>query len=305
MGATIRQAQDSDKQPILQFCKNTFSWGDYIDVAWDLWMKDRKGRLYIADSNAESVAVGHVAICPYKDSIWLEGVRVRQDHRKHGIASALVNTMLEFGRKRGATDALGIVASRNFASQRMMEKCGFRAVSDWAYLATEREIARKKSDARLAIVDELDDVLHYLSESQIYRLSDCRYMNTWRWYPIDRRALRSFIDRKRLLATGRPINGIAILNMDGYWNRKDLLQLVYLDSSSPESISSLVTFATNLYMLGGFKRLHVMCQRSLVPALKQFEMTESELFVLYRRKIESEPPISKPTLKSARQAKID
>lgn len=301
MKTTVRTAQDSDRQPILQFCTDTFSWGDYIDVAWDIWMKDRKGRLFIADSqSSESIAVGHAALCPYKESVWVEGVRVRQDHRKHGVASALIDAMLEFGRKRGASEALGIVASKNFASQRMMEKCGFQAVSDWAYLATDRQIARKKSEARLATVQDLDDVLNYLSASQLFRASGGRYMDTWRWYQLDKRALRSFVDRKRLLVTGRPITGVAVLNTEGYWDRKDLLQVVYLDSSSSESLAELLTFATNLYMLGGFRRLHVICHQSLAAAVHQFEMTESESFVLYRKKIESDAEQDRPSAKRSR-----
>ena len=35
MTIKIRRAKSSDKEEILGFCTNTFSWGDYIDQVWD------------------------------------------------------------------------------------------------------------------------------------------------------------------------------------------------------------------------------------------------------------------------------
>ena len=31
----IRTATKADKEEILSFCSNTFSWGDYIDQVWE------------------------------------------------------------------------------------------------------------------------------------------------------------------------------------------------------------------------------------------------------------------------------
>ncbi len=30
-------ARKSDKEDILMFCASTFSWGDYIELVWDIW----------------------------------------------------------------------------------------------------------------------------------------------------------------------------------------------------------------------------------------------------------------------------
>ena len=39
----IRRALDSDKAKVLEFCKNTFEWGDYIETVWDEWKNDLSG----------------------------------------------------------------------------------------------------------------------------------------------------------------------------------------------------------------------------------------------------------------------
>lgn len=36
----IRNAVDSDKSAILNFCQDTFSWGDYIQDVWDNWLSE-------------------------------------------------------------------------------------------------------------------------------------------------------------------------------------------------------------------------------------------------------------------------
>ena len=36
----IRSPIISDKEKILEFCQNTFSWGDYIDEVYDFWINE-------------------------------------------------------------------------------------------------------------------------------------------------------------------------------------------------------------------------------------------------------------------------
>ena len=43
----LREATSSDKTQVLDFCKNTFSWGDYIAEVWDFWIKE--GNLLVTD----------------------------------------------------------------------------------------------------------------------------------------------------------------------------------------------------------------------------------------------------------------
>ena len=38
----IREATSFDKNLVLKFCKNTFSWGDYIDKVWSSWLDEGK-----------------------------------------------------------------------------------------------------------------------------------------------------------------------------------------------------------------------------------------------------------------------
>ena len=282
---TIRPAKKSDKDEILSFCLNTFSWGDYINRVWDYWYAEKNGQLFVVESSGEKIAMSHVAICPEGKGIWLEGIRVHPDHRRSYIATMLLAKMLEYGRQRGAREASAIVDATNLASQSMMEKNGFRVVSKWMYYSALSTPRHQESNARIANVDDIDDIWKYLQQSKIYRLSGKKYVKSWHWYTFDRRALLDFVKEERVILTSLPIDGIAIINKRGYWDRTNILQIVYLDIASVSSLHHLVSFITNLYLGGKFDSLQLVCYNSkqVTSFIDKFVIKEEEQFLLYNK----------------------
>ncbi len=279
----IRPARSSDRKEILGFCVNMFSWGDYIDRVWDYWF--RSGLLLVVEDGGRKIAMSHVAMCPDGKGMWLEGVRVHPDYRRSNIATDLIAKMIQYGLQTGARQASAIVDVTNVASQRMMEKNGFEIVSRWAYYVAGGRPRRKKSAARLATADELNDVWCYLQNSEIYRLSAKRYVKSWHWYALDKKVLRNFIKEKSVVVTGLPIDGVAIINRRGYWDRANTMQIVYLDSASPRSLRHLVSFTTNLYLDGGFGELQIVCHdsRRLTSLIEKSMIKDEEQFLLYNK----------------------
>jgi N-acetylglutamate synthase-like GNAT family acetyltransferase len=282
---TIRPARRSDKDEILRFCINTFSWGDYIDRVWDYWYTEKNGQLFVVESGGEKIAMSHVAICPEGKGIWLEGVRVHPDHRRSYIATRLLAKMLEYGRRKGAQQASAVVGATNFASQSMMEKNGFKIVSKWMYYSAVGTPRHQESNARIANADDIGDIWQYLQQSKIYRLSGKRYVKSWHWYEFDRRALLNFVKEERVIVTGRPIDGIAIINKCGYWDRANILQIVYLDIASASSLFDLISFIMNLYLNGKFDGLQLACYDSkrLSSFINKLVIKEHEQFILYNK----------------------
>jgi N-acetylglutamate synthase-like GNAT family acetyltransferase len=286
---TIRPARKSDKNEILSFCTNTFSWGDYINRVWDYWYTEMNGQLFVVESGSEKIAMSHVAICPEGKGIWLEGIRVRSDHRRSYIATMLLAKMLEYGKRKGAREASAIVDATNFASQGMMEKNGFKIVSKWKYYSAAGTPRHQESNARIANADDIDDIWHYLQQSKIYRLSGKRYVKSWHWYTIDHTALLNFVKEERVIVSGLPIDGIAIINKHGYWDRTNILQVVYLDIASASSLRHLVSFITNLYLDGKFDSLQLVCYDShrVTSFINKFVIKEEEQFLLYNKQFKS------------------
>ncbi|HEX6281860.1 MAG TPA: GNAT family N-acetyltransferase [Nitrososphaera sp.] len=281
----IRPARRSDKDEILSFCVNTFSWGDYINRVWDYWYTEKNGQLFVAESGGEKIAMSHVAICPEGKGIWLEGIRVHSDYRRSHIATMLIAKMVEYGRWKGARQASAIVNATNFASQSMMEKNGFKVVSKWMYYSTAGTPLRQESNARIANADDIGDIWQYLQQSKIYRLSAKRYVKSWHWYTFDRRTLQNFVKEERVIVTGRPIDGVAIINKYGYWDRANVLQIVYLDIAPASSPSQLVSFITNLYLDGKFDSMQLVCYDSkrVTSFINKLVIKEQEKFILYNK----------------------
>jgi len=287
---TIRPARRSDKNEILSFCVNTFNWGDYIDRVWDHWYAEKNGQLFVVESsNGEKIAMSHVAICPEGKGIWLEGVRVRPDHRRSYIATMLLTKMLEYGKYNGAQEASAIVNTANLASQRMMEKNGFKIISKWKYCSIVYTATHQESKARIANAAEIDDIWQYLKQSQIYWLSGKRYVKSWRWYIFDRTALLNFVKENRVIVAGQPVDGIAIINRHGYWDSTNVLQIVYLDIATTSSLRDLVSFITNLYLDGKFESLYLVCydDKRVTSFINQLVIKEEEQFLLYNKQFNS------------------
>jgi hypothetical protein len=85
--------------------------------------------------------------------------------------------------------------------------------------------------------------------------------------------------------TSLPIDGVAIINKHGYWDRTNILQIVYLDIASVSSLHHLVSFITNLYLDGKFDSLQLVCYNSkqVTSFIDKFVIKEEELFLLYNK----------------------
>ena len=77
--AIIRNSISSDKNEILNFCTNTFSWGDYIHEVWDTWEND--GGLVIFEENKTAIAMCHAVKYVNENMICVEGIRVKKEYR--------------------------------------------------------------------------------------------------------------------------------------------------------------------------------------------------------------------------------
>lgn len=291
----FRFAKKSDKEDILKFCVNTFDWGDYIDQVWDLWFSESNGALIVAENEIRHtkgsvIAVSHVSLCPNRKNIWLEGIRVNPDYRRRSIATELLSKMLSYGKLQGAKEASAIVGINNLPSQLMMENNGFNVISKWNYYSTDKAQEFEKDNVRTAAFSDIKKVWDYLKQSQIYKSSGKRYVNSWRWYSFDSETLSSIIKDGKLLISGNDvIEGIAIINKDGYWNKNDVFQIVYLDAASVSSLYDLIGFVLSFVHSANdrYKRIQIFSPqiRQMSSLIKELDMHNSEQFLLYRKTI--------------------
>ena len=145
---------------------------------WDDWYSDLNGILIIAEitsndslhgtklppnspahenrsSNSDTskvVGVSHAYICPKRNQLWLEGIRINPKYRRMGIASHLIDRMIEFGRGHDSNirEVAAITSETNVASSSMLEKNEFQKKARWTYYTWQKAIVNGKKRKRLA-----------------------------------------------------------------------------------------------------------------------------------------------------------
>jgi RimJ/RimL family protein N-acetyltransferase len=349
----IRLARKSDKDTILRFCTDTFTWGDYIDRVFDIWYQEPSGELLIAEenddkvdrnrnensvlepnrqfnidddnttnittnlitntaTNVQPIALSHVILCPNEKRVWMEGIRVKQTYRRNKVATTLIDEMLEFGRRMGATEASAIISVNNTASRSLFERKGFNIVSRWGYYNihlhgnkyNQFSISNRGKKIRKAAIEDLDNVWDYLQCSETYRLSGKTYFEAWRWYCLNYEKIVDFIRHHNIIIieNDNTIEGVAIINYTGSWDKTDVFQIVYLDSTSTSKLQGLLFYCIDLYTVSllnnkknydndnvrshhhhNSNQLQVISYQTngLSEIMNNFEITDSAQFLLY------------------------
>ncbi len=254
----FRVATVHDKDYVLNFCKNTFNWGDYIDRVWDIWIVEPNSIFLVAvvvnENNIEKpIAIAHGILMPEK-TVWLEGIRVDPKYRSQKLATNMSLYILDYARKKGALYSSAIVSINNEASKGLMEKLGFKVISKWSYISIKPIILKELNNnliignsTKLANLNEYQQILNFLNKSDIFKASGKKFVNSWRWYDLTEDRLRMMINNNQVILLvndndekEKKIRGIAIIVREGYWNNQNIFQIVYIDADSDEILLSLV-----------------------------------------------------------------
>jgi predicted acetyltransferase len=92
----ILPVRKNDREEIINISRRSFEWGDYIEQVFDLWLKE--GLFLKAVENNRIVGFIHVRL--FKEFSWLEGLRVREDSRRKGVATELTRMAIHLSGKK-------------------------------------------------------------------------------------------------------------------------------------------------------------------------------------------------------------
>lgn len=266
----FRAATVHDKDFVLDFCKNTFRWGDYIDRVWDIWISEPNSLFLVAVNVSENkvekpIGISHGILIPEK-IIWIEGIRVDPQYRSHKLATNMSLHILNYAKKQGVLYSSAIVSINNEASKGLMEKLGFKVISTWSYLSIKpivlpalNNFNKGNSSIKVANLNEYNSVLNFLNQSKTFKTSGKKFVNSWRWHDLTEDRLKMMINNKQVIILvnndddndddgsnnqekkeGKKIRGIAIIDEEGYWNNQNILQIVYIEADSDELLLSLI-----------------------------------------------------------------
>ena len=310
----FRVATIHDKDYVLDFCKKTFSWGDYIDRVWDIWIREPNSILLVAvvnENNIEKpIAISHGILIPEKVE-WIEGIRVDPNYRSRKLATTMSLHILDYARKKGAVSSSAIVSINNEASKGLMEKLGFKVISKWSYLSIKPidllpelknfTIDNSTTIIKVANLKEYLAIFKFLNHSDIFKASGKKFVNAWRWYDLTEDRLKKMINNRQVIIVvnnddndhekEKKIRGIAIIDEEGYWNNHNIFQIVYIDAHSDDLLLSLVIKCLEFITLkeeNKYERMQIFSpspikDNSLI--FQKFNINFTEQFLLYHKEI--------------------
>ena len=223
----VRTARAEDKDAVVAFCQNTFSWGDYIADVYDQWLVDDEGKLLVATIDQEPVGLTHVAFLGNAAG-WMEGMRVHPDFRRQGVSTELDRVGRQVAREHGCRMARLVTSMKNIPAQKSLAPEGYQRTAQFNEWETE-PLSENFPSVRIANETDISKILSIWNESKIRKASGTVVPNShWRWKEIDEARLR----QKILAHEIRVIeNGFAFVDAreDGDWNALTIYALAGSD----------------------------------------------------------------------------
>jgi GNAT superfamily N-acetyltransferase len=289
----VRAAQPEDRAAVLAFCAHTWEWGDYIEYAWDEWLHDPNGLLFVATVDGQPVGIGHLRMLTHTEA-WLEGMRVDPNYRRRGIAAALHHEMLAEAMRRGATTARLITESTNSNSIRLLEHGFFRQVAAYApFKAAPVTIPSRPAYGLdrpiLASTSDIEEIIEYLDASNVFPIVGGLYYRDFIAYAITDSLLSTKIAAQQvyLLRRWNRLDGLAIAE-PSEGRRGQHLFIGYIDGTTAESVGLIAYALRSRAAELGLESVHanvpdlVMVRDAFVGA--EYEWDE-KIFYTYERSL--------------------
>jgi len=259
----IRDAQPSDKKIVLEFCNNTFSWGDYIADVWDTWI--RQGNLFVIVEGDAKIGLAHIISTDNRQA-WIEGIRIHPNYRRKGYGRKMISHC-ESITKSGKTIRM-VIESENTPSVSLAMSTGYHIEDRWQLYAMEP----KKETSSVVVASDIKQVTGLVSSNT--------YADSWKWFPLEKPDLEELIKQKRVLLSVQDESVLAI----GIWNKSknyaNVLQLGFINGNK-HGMLDILRFIQNKGHELNSERIQVFSQEKNL--LEMDLLTKRSLFYLMRK----------------------
>ena len=286
----VRKARTSDREAVFKFCKKTWSWGDYIPKVWDKWLKEKSGRVFIATAGHVPVGITHLSL-DKPHEIWLSGARTDPNYRRMGVATAITKKCLEYAKRKGVKVARLTTESDNTAAQAVIKKLGFKPMSEFAEMATEKIARENSKNSKWAEKIDTNAIWDYLQTSETYRRAAGLYTVIFHWFSLEKEDLKRFIEqRKAILHLNETSKIDVVMLIDDItaqeWH-ENTIQTCYIDGDHTAVLDMIRFLKSHCHALGVKKIYGFTCNHTpITKALGKlgFEQPDS-IEIIYEKKI--------------------
>ena len=123
--------QDQDHVNIL--CETVWSGNDYVPTVFPKWVSNPLSKTIGVFEAEELVAFGNIEKLEGSDIAWIQGLRVKEEHREKGHATSVTVALIELAREMDIKHLWYATSSRNEASMKVADRCGFRIADSTGY----------------------------------------------------------------------------------------------------------------------------------------------------------------------------
>lgn len=239
-GLELRDARSRDRKTVFEFCKNTWpGYGDYIQLVWDKWMKEKGGRFILAELDGEPVGIAKISEFS-KGEVWLQGLRVDPTLRKKGIANEINREVLRTVKRMKPRAVRFCTATPNRASRHIGEKFGFRLAARFRFFWVKARRGRVRG--RVARMKDFDAALEFVKNSRFLKVSGGLIAEGWVFREFSPDLLRGYIRGGSVMVIDgkKGIRGLAIYTVDQEED-SDLVSLGFVDGD----VNSIKALARN------------------------------------------------------------
>jgi GNAT superfamily N-acetyltransferase len=248
----------SDKKTVLAFCRSTFSWGDYIHHVWDDWIDEKN--FFVLCENKYPVAICHGFIITNAKLAWIEGIRVHPNYRQKGYAKKLVAKVENVAKKNGCKLTAMIIESKNFKSLKLAAKLHYYKNKIWNYYYLA---PKKYRSANIQQPKSAKEITKYFTDAEFY-------IRSWRWLPLDTKAISLLIRDKKVIISKdqNRIDSLGIITESDHFEKTMMLTLLYATKSG---IKKILPYIQNLTYEKKFKRIQILTKMKKLPPCSGLE----------------------------------
>ncbi|MGI0057766.1 MAG: GNAT family N-acetyltransferase [Nitrosarchaeum sp.] len=244
----IRNAIQSDKFSVLDFCKDTFSWGDYIQDVWDSWLAE--GNLLLIGKQS-TVGMCHAFLS--KNQIWIEGIRINSNFRRQGLASELVRHVELLAKEKQIPFSFMLIDTKNSSSLSMAKKLNYNIFQTWNFYSLLPQINHNH-------IIQFGNILNYTKIPH--------YVKSWRWLVLDEETLISLSKQNKIVFSDESGDISTAFLTDSEHFDKTLI--VTLFSGSQNNTLELISYIQNYGAENNYTKIQILTKEKL-PFLNALE----------------------------------
>jgi len=252
-----RPAEKSDKQSVLDFCKNTFSWGDYIHEVWDRWIIE--GNLIVIERDQIPIAMTHAAFFDDEKMLWIEGIRVNKNFRKEGLAQKMISYFENKAHSKNFKISRMLIAKNNAPSTTLAKKMGYKIISTWNYFSLESKLFPQKNFT----IDKFD-----VPDFENFGIKSLNFVESWRWIPLVQKRIERLNSEGKILCqkVDNKINTLGILTESKSFEDTIILEIVF-----GTELEQMIRFVQNLAFEKNYSKVRILTELESLPLIENLE----------------------------------